>query len=315
MGNKLKREIHVPEETSLSVDDYRLFLQKAYALIVDIPQYLATDEDIDTLELSHIIPSVPETVLVIYTAINDAVCNKALVTPFLVRHGHNNVFVFDPEKYAGGSSVPGGTVDVMEIINGFEPPNSSWNPDWTYVMIEDPSRSFESLWHEKGYIDMIAAKFEDFTMMSDHTQSKVCFFIEEKAFIHPINAAREYLENARKRGEDTAHEFDIPKGLEGEVDGLVPVVLHRGEKLYVATPDYGPCAHAWNNIHPLNKNYAVVNENSAVPLNLITVKPPVKPEYAKNLIPAGGSADMTTDWFYRGKKVVRKPLLEGKVKG
>ena len=92
-------------------------------------------------------------------------------------------------------------------------------------------------------------------------------------------------------------------------------MLNRGEKLYVATTDFGPCAHGWSNIHDDNSEFAVVNENSAVPLNLVTAKPPVHPKYAKSLAPAKGSADMTTDWFYRGHLVSRLPLLTGLFKG
>ena len=111
------------------------------------------------------------------------------------------------------------------------------------------------------------------------------------------------------------HEFVIPQGLEGEAEGLVPVVLDRGEKLYVATTHFGPCAHAWSNIHPGNTELAVINENSAVPLDLVIAKPPVNPKYAKGLIPPKGSADMTTDWFKWGKMIMRKPLLAGLFEG
>ena len=112
-----------------------------------------------------------------------------------------------------------------------------------------------------------------------------------------------------------AGEFKIPKRLQGETDGLVPVVSNKGEKLYVARPDFGPCAHCWSNLHPDNKSYAVVNENSAVPLDLVIAKPPVDKKYTKGLIPAKGSADMTTDWFYRGQQIARTPILQGLFKG
>ena len=315
MYENQSRNITVPGKSRLSVKDYEDFLQEASTLISRYPQYLSEAEGTGSLELAHIIPSVPETVIVLFVGINDAVCNKALVAPFLVRHAHKNVFVFDPDIYSGGEDVPDGTADAYETLNAFEPPNKTWNPDWTYVMLDGDQRTYESLWNEKGYIDMIAAKFEDFTMLSDPEKSRVCFFIDEKAFAHPVNRARTYLGEARKRGEASAKEFIIPEGLEGEADGLVPVELHRGEKLYVATPDFSPCPHAWSNIHPANREYAVVNENSAVPLDLVIAKPKVKPEYDKCLIPAGGSADMTTDWFYRGKNIVRKPLLKGAVRG
>jgi hypothetical protein len=62
-------------------------------------------------------------------------------------------------------------------------------------------------------------------------------------------------------------------------------------------------------------HWAVVNENSAVPLDLIIAKPPLASKYAGKLTPPKGSADMTTDWFYRGTQIMRKPLLEGLFKG
>jgi hypothetical protein len=180
-------------------------------------------------------------------------------------------------------------------------------------MIADPKRTFQSLWQEKGYIDMIPAKFEDFTVLTD--SSKICTFIDPEAFNHPVNAERDYLNAARDRGQKMVSEFIIPAAIEGETQGLAPVVLNKNEKLYVARADFGPCAHCWSNIHPDNESYAVVNENSAVPLDLVIAKPAVDPKYGENLIPAKGSADMTTDWFYRGQKVVREALLQGLFKG
>ena len=182
-------------------------------------------------------------------------------------------------------------------------------------MIAEPDHTLQSLWQEKGYIDMIPAKLEDFTMLSDTNVSKVCTFIDPKAFGHPVNASREYLKKARDRGEKAAADFKIPEQLAGEFDELSPVILNRGEKLYVANHDLSPCAHGWSNIHPYNSEYAVMNENSAVPLDLVIAKPPVKAEYTKNLKPLRGSADMTTDWFKQGKTVYRKPLLKGSFEG
>jgi hypothetical protein len=310
-----RRTILIPEQSTLSEDDYYGFLERAHRLMSAFPGYFAPDEGVDALELSHTIPAVPETVIAIYVGINDAVCNKGLVSPFLVRHSHSNVFAFDPEVYSGRDDMPSGTADAREMLNGFEPPNGTWNPDWTYVMIEDPWRTPGSLWHERGYIDMIAAKFEDFTLLDDETTAGVCMFIEEAAFDHPVNRSRGYLPEARRRGERMAREFVVPAALSGETDGLVPVMLRRGEKLYVATADHRPCAHAWSNIHPGNSELAVVNENSAVPLDLIAAKPRMDPKYGKPPIPAHGSADMTTDTFFRGKMVRRTPLLAGKVRG
>lgn len=315
MKTEDQRIIRIPEQSSLTEREYREFLDTAYRLMSAFPGYFAPDEGPEALELAHIIPAVPETVIAIYVGINDAVCNKGLVTPFLVRHGHSNVFAFDPQVYHGRSDVPSGTVDARELLNGFEPPHETWNPDWTYVVIEDPWRTPESLWRERGYIDMIAAKFEDFTLLSDERESSICFFIEEAAFEHPVNRGRVYLAEARKRGERTTQEYTVPAALAGETHGLIPVVLRHGEKLYVATLDHSPCAHAWSNIHPENRSLAMVNENSAVPLDLIAAKPRMDPKYGKTPVPARGSADMTTDTFFRGRMVCRTPLLAGKVRG
>ncbi len=316
MKNKnIKSSLVIPELSSLSNDDYLSFLENSFLLLEKHPQYLSEQEGIEVLELAHLIPQVEETILAIYIGVNDAVCNKGLVTPFLPRHAHNNVFVFDPNIYTGQNDIPTGTIDAKAVINGFVPPNKTWNEEWTYVMISDPKRTFESLWNEKGYIDMILAKFEDFTMMSNHNKSKVCTFIDPLAFEHSVNKSRTYLKQARNRGEKMVGDFVIPEFLKGETKNLVPVVLNQGEKLYVARPDFQPCAHCWSNIHPDNEEYAVVNENSAVPLNLVISKPPVDERYRKLLIPPAGSADNTTDWFYRSKDLFRTPIKAGHIGG
>ncbi|MHB9071825.1 MAG: hypothetical protein ACYC54_15805 [Sedimentisphaerales bacterium] len=311
----LKRNINVLDRCSLTAEEYQEFFAEAFSLMAQTPQYLTADEDINSLELAHLIPEIPETVIAVYVGINDAVCNKGLVTTLLPQHGHNNVFVFDNQIYSGGNDVPSGTIDAKKVLNGFEPPNNTWNKNWTYVMIADPARKFQSLWQEKGYIDMIPAKFEDFTMLSDFNKSKVCIFVSPKCFEHPVNKSRQYLKQARQLGEKLIGEFKIPQEISDEFNGLVPVVLKKGEKLYVATTDFSPCAHGWCSIHPDNTEMAVINENSAIPLDLVIAKPPITPKYSKGLIPPKGSADMTTDWFYRGTKIVRQPLLQGLFKG
>lgn len=63
------------------------------------------------------------------------------------------------------------------------------------------------------------------------------------------------------------------------------------------------------------EEYAVINENSAVPLDLVLRKPPVRPGYSGKLKPPRGSADMTTDWFRQGRGVHRHQILQGAVKG
>lgn len=311
----IERQMEIINRSVCDKDTYHKFLLDSFRLIDSCGSYLAPSENINSLELAHLVPEVAETMLAIYIGINDAVCNKGLVTALLPQHGHNNVFVFDPQIYSGGENVPSGTIDAKAVLAGFEPPNDTWNSNWTYVMISDPVRSFSSLWQEKGYIDTIPAKFEDFTLMSDHNESKACVFISEKAFAHPVNAMREYLNAARDRGQRMADEFVIPEKIKDEFVGLIPVVLHQGEKLYVATSDMGPCAHGWTNIHPDNKKLAVINENSAVPMDLVINKPAVDKKYANELKPPMGSADMTTDWFKRGSKIWRKPVLQGAFKG
>ena len=309
------RPIRIPDGSSLNDEAYREFLEGAHRLMSEHAHYFSETESSDVLELAHLFPSVAETVLAIYVGINDAVCHKGLVTGFLLRHSHHNVFAFDRQVYHGGDDVPSGTVDARMSVSAFEPPNETWDGDWTYVMIEDPERRPASLWEEKGYIDMIGAKFEDFTMLSDPVRSRLCIFIEAKAFEHPVNKGREYLKAARERGERSADEFEIPRGLEGEVEGLSPVILGRGEKLYVATEDFSPCDHAWSNLHADNIELAVVNEVSAVPADLITAKPAVDHKFAGKLKPSGGSCDMTTDRFYQGDRVCRTPLLSGSIRG
>jgi len=315
MNTIINRAIEVPAGSPMTADAYASFLKTAYGLISGCPQYMGGGEDINSLELAHLYPPAAETVLAVYTGINDAVCNKALVTPFLIRHGHNNVFAFDPAVYAGGEAVPPGTIDACAVLAGFSPPNDTWKRDWTYVMIADPALTPQSLWRETGYVDMVPAKFEDFTLCSDPARSRVCFYIDPVAFSHPVNQSRGYLKAARRRGDAQAGAFGVPSALAGETDGLAPVVLGQGEKLYVARPDFAPCAHAWSNLHPDNEAWAVVNENSAVPLDLVLEKPPLNPRYAKGLVPPRGSADMTTDWFLRGRAVHRAPLLQGQVQG
>ncbi len=306
---------HIPKSSQLTEHDYRQFLDTSYQLLKDTSLYLAETETKEVLELSHLMPEVAETVLTIYISVNDAVCNKGLVSPFLPRHSHNIVFAFDPEIFPGNEQVPQGTTDARSIINGFQPPNETWPTHWTYVMINDPMVTYNDLWELEGYIDMIPAKFEDFTMITHPKDSRLCIFIDEAAFQHPVNQGRPYLKEARKRGDQRAYEFILPKGLEGETKDLVPVMLKQGEKLYVARPDFLPCDHCWNNIHPANKHYAVVNENSAVPLQLVVSKPPVKEPYRSTLIPPAGSADVTTDWFYRGKQLFREPIRKGHIQG
>jgi len=216
---ELKREIKIPAGSKLTIPYYEKFLKNSAKILSEFPQYFAASEDINSLEIAHLLPEVDETVIAIYIGINDAVCNKGLVTPFLPRHGHNNVFVYDPQVYAGGGNVPAGTVDARNILNGFSPPNETWSNKWTYVMIKDPARNVESLWLEKGYIDTIPAKFEDFTMLTDSSVSMACIFVDPKAFEHPVNISREYLKMARDKGQKKWNEFAVPEKIKDEIPG------------------------------------------------------------------------------------------------
>ena len=109
----------------MTVKEYEDFIFQAYELLTAEPLYFVPTEDINSLELAHLIPQLPESIITTYLAINDAVCNKGLVNPFLVRHGYNNVFVFDSQVYAGGNDVPSGTIDAKRILQGFKTPNST----------------------------------------------------------------------------------------------------------------------------------------------------------------------------------------------
>ena len=139
---KITRKITIPPGSPLTEKDYEQFLHKSYSLLCQYPLYFAPSEDVNALELAHLIPEIPETILSIYIGINDSVCNKALITPFLPRHEHNNVLVFDPTVYSGDKDVPDGTIDVREMIHSFEPPNETWDPAWTYVAIKDPDCTY-----------------------------------------------------------------------------------------------------------------------------------------------------------------------------
>ena len=315
MKISLTHAIIPPPKSTLKVESYRVFLKEAYRTFAKFPQFFAPSENVNSLELAHLVPEVPETILAIYLGINDAVCNKGLITPFLVRHGHNTVFAFDPNVWSGGKDVPRGTVDATVILAGFRPPNATWPRRWTYVMIADAALTVERLWKTKGYIDTIPAKFEDFTLLTDAKESPLCAFVDKAVFDHPVNQSRAYLKAARNRGQKHASEFGIPKTLEGETKGLEPVMLEQGEKLYIARTDFRPSAHCWSNIHRNAKGFAVINENSAVPLDLVIRKPPVNAKYARKLRPALGSADMTTDWFLRGHRISRAPILQGTFEG
>jgi len=112
--NEITRKVELIERSDCIEKDYVDFLKDAFDLLDCSQTYLAPSEDINSLELAHLIPEVKETMLAIYIGINDAVCNKGLVTGLLPQHGHNNVFVFDPQIYAGGTYVPSGTIDAKQ---------------------------------------------------------------------------------------------------------------------------------------------------------------------------------------------------------
>ena len=80
---EIKRQINVFDRSSCTERQYVDFLRESFGLMSECGQYFAPEEDINSLELAHLIPEVPETTLAIYVGINDAVCNKGLVTPLL----------------------------------------------------------------------------------------------------------------------------------------------------------------------------------------------------------------------------------------
>lgn len=67
MSNKMeiKRQINVFDRSSCTETEYRDFLTTSYNLMSECVNYMAPDEDINSLELTHLIPEVPETVLAI----------------------------------------------------------------------------------------------------------------------------------------------------------------------------------------------------------------------------------------------------------
>ena len=137
METTIERTVQCPSGTCLTVADYERFLHEAFALMQRHPQYMAPSEDINCIELAHLLPPVRETVIAIYLGINDAACNKGLVSPFLIRHGHNNVFTFAQTSMREARMCLPARWTPRRSYPGFEPPNETWNPDWTYVMISD----------------------------------------------------------------------------------------------------------------------------------------------------------------------------------
>lgn len=307
------RKLVIPLGSTLSEKQYRQFLKHAYSIMWE-RGCISSSEDEDALELVHLIPSVPETILALHIGINDSVCTKSIVSPFLPRHAHHTIFAFDPNRYSGGNSVPAGTQDIKTALRGFEPPAAEWSPGWTYVYITDPSRTPRSLWSEGGYIDLIPGKHEDFQLATNPARHPICFFVDKRALEHPVNRQRAYLKDAIRRAERQRTRFEIPRGLEKSIEGLVPVVLEQGERLYIASTDHMPCAHAWSAVPAArDDSLALVYESSAVPAELLYNRPARQKKYAPKLSPPRGSSDMTTDVFF--DKVNRKPLLQGAISG
>lgn len=76
----LKRKLSIPTRAKLSNEQYVDFLESSYELMKSCGLYFAPNEDINSIELAHLIPEVPESAIAIYVGINDACCNKGLVT-------------------------------------------------------------------------------------------------------------------------------------------------------------------------------------------------------------------------------------------
>ena len=67
--SQLQRTIVIPKGSNTSVQEYQNFLDTSYSLLKRHCLYFADGhEDINDLELSHLIPPVAESVLAIYTA-------------------------------------------------------------------------------------------------------------------------------------------------------------------------------------------------------------------------------------------------------
>ena len=62
----LNRIINIPQRSSMQEQQYKDFLVDSFDLILQTGQYIAPDENINDLELAHLIPAVSETVLAIY---------------------------------------------------------------------------------------------------------------------------------------------------------------------------------------------------------------------------------------------------------
>ena len=85
------RKLVIPLGSTLSEKQYRQFLKHAYSIMWE-RGCISSSEDEDALELVHLIPSVPETILALHIGINDSVCTKSIVSPFLPRRAHHTIF-------------------------------------------------------------------------------------------------------------------------------------------------------------------------------------------------------------------------------
>ena len=101
VGKLETADFKIPDNSNLTPKDYIRFIESSYGLLKRYPQYVCGSEGIETLELAHLVPTVPETVLTIYIGINEA----GLVTPFLPRHAHNNVSVCSFSRLWTGSII------------------------------------------------------------------------------------------------------------------------------------------------------------------------------------------------------------------
>ena len=79
-GLQHTREITIPVDSRMTVDQYRTFLVDAHKTMSTFGVF-APSEGVNTLELAHLVPSIPESSLAIFVGINDAICRKVLLPP------------------------------------------------------------------------------------------------------------------------------------------------------------------------------------------------------------------------------------------
>lgn len=284
------RRITIPVESTLTAGAYERFLV-ASAKAMQATGLMPLSQGIKELELAHLIPRYADSVLAAYVWRNTPWAEKLLRAEALVVHSHNNVLVLEK-----GAKIPEGCVDARKMINGFRPPTKEWKNEWIYAIILEGT-PLKELFKTPGFIDIIPAKTEQFTMLSE-TGARVLLWVAESTLDNRANDNKSILK-ARRRGEVLTNRSCASPTLEGKED-LVPVVLLRGERLTIPPGSL----HGWEEID--GAPGIVMEISMAAPI-------PGKPKSSGLLVP--GSADLTTDVFVLHKLVFREPLLESIERG